>query len=75
MFMEQSGLELVQPDVDISFSSPAGYLQLLDHARLTATAVYDIRHPRRLFRRERRELRRAAKGLPTVDQELVPAGS
>src|SRR4029453_11585494 len=145
MFMEQIGLELVQPDIDISFSSPAGYLELLeavkahgwdlaallgrmpsreelaqswlkeiyqpgmralqeaeltcperdatdadtflwlyqrrgrygraDHARLTATAVYDIRHPRRLFRRERRGLRRAAKGLPTVDQELVPAGS
>jgi hypothetical protein len=38
-------------------------------------AVYDIRHPRRLFRRERRELRRAAEGLPTVDRELVRARS
>jgi hypothetical protein len=145
MFMEESGLELVQPDIDISFSSPAGYLELLEavkahgwdlaarlgrlpgreelaqswlkeiyqpgmralqEADLTCPerdatdadaflwlyqrrralwtrgrratyrdAVYDIRHPRRLSRRERRKLRRAAQGLPTVDQELVPAGS
>ena len=27
MFMEESGLELVRPDIDISFSSPAGYLR------------------------------------------------
>ena len=145
MFMEQSGLELVQPDIDISFSSPAGYLELLEavkahgwdlaarlgrmpsreelaqswlkeiyqpgmralqEAELTCPerdatdadaflwlyqrrralwtrgpratyrdAVYDIRHPRRLSRRERRDLRRAAEGLTTVDQELVSAGS
>ena len=145
MFMEESGLELVQPDIDISFSSPAGYLELLEavkahgwdlaarlgrmpsreelaqswlkeiyqpgmralqEAELTCPerdatdadaflwlyqrrralwtrgpratyrdAVYDIRHPRRLSRRERRDLRRAAEGLPTVDQELVSAGS
>lgn len=35
-------------------------------------AVYDIRHPRRLSRRERRRLRKAAEGLPTAEtQELV----
>jgi hypothetical protein len=35
-------------------------------------AVYDIRHPGRLSRRERRALRQAAEGLPTVQaQELV----
>ena len=144
MFMEESGLELVQPDVDISFSSPAGYLELLEAvkahgwdlaARLgrlpsreelaqswltevyepgmrvlqetelscperDATsadsflwlyqrrralwmrgahasyrdAAYDIRHPRRLSRRERRALRQAADGLPTAEtQELVSA--
>jgi hypothetical protein len=145
MFMEESGLELVQPDIDISFSSPAGYLELLEAvkahgfdlaARLgrlpsrdelaqswlrevyqpgmralheaglscperdatdadaflwlyqrrralwspgpRATyrdAVYDIRHPRRLSRRKRRELRRAAEGLPTAGRELVSARS
>jgi hypothetical protein len=145
MLMEESGLELVQPDIDISFSSPAGYLELLEAvkahgfdlaARLgrlpsrdelaqswlrevyqpgmralheaglscperDATdadaflwlyqrrralwtrgprasyrdAVYDIRHPRRLSRRKRRELRRAAEGLPTAGQELVSARS
>ena len=37
-------------------------------------AVYDIRHPRRLSRRERRRLRKAAEGLPTAEtQELVNA--
>ena len=142
MFMEESGLELVRPDIDISFSSPAGYLELLEAvkahgwdlaARLgrlprreelaqswltevyepgmrvlqetelscperDATsadsflwlyqrrralwmrgarasyrdAVYDIRHPRRLSRRERRALRQAADGLPTTEtQELA----
>jgi hypothetical protein len=142
MFMEESGLELVRPDIDISFSSPAGYLELLEAvkahgwdlaARLgrlprreelaqswltevyepgmrvlqetelscperDATsadsflwlyqrrralwmrgarasyrdAVYDIRHPRRLSRRERRALRQAADGLPTAEtQELA----
>jgi hypothetical protein len=145
MLMEESGLELVQPDIDISFSSPAGYLELLEAvkahgfdlaARLgrlpsrdelaqswlrevyqpgmralheaglscperDATdadaflwlyqrrralwtrgprasyrdAVYDIRHPRRLSRRKRRELRRAAEGLPTAGRELVSARS
>jgi hypothetical protein len=145
MLMEESGLEFVQPDIDISFSSPAGYLELLEAvkahgfdlaARLgrlpsrdelaqswlrevyqpgmralheaglscperdatdadaflwlyqrrralwtrgpRATyrdAVYDIRHPRRLSRRKRRELRRAAEGLPTAGQELVSARS
>jgi hypothetical protein len=35
-------------------------------------AVFDIRHPRRLSRRERRALRKAAEGLPTAQaQELV----
>jgi hypothetical protein len=145
MFMEESGLERVHPDIDISFSNPAGYLELLEavkahgwdlaarlgrlpsreqlaqswleeiyqpgmralqEAELTCPerdpteadaflwlyqrrralwtrgpratyrdAVYDIRHPRRLSRRERRELRKAAEGLPTVDRELVRAGS
>ncbi len=145
MFMEESGLELVQPDIDISFSSPAGYLELLEAVKAhgwdlvaglgrlpsreelaqswlrevyqpgmralqeaglncperdatdadaflwlyqrrralwtrgpRATyrdAVYDIRHPHRLSRRERRELRRAARGLPTMTEELVSARS
>jgi hypothetical protein len=30
MFMEDSGLLVVQPELDISFSSPAGYLELLE---------------------------------------------
>jgi hypothetical protein len=30
MVMEESGLELVRPDIDISFSNPAGYLELLE---------------------------------------------
>jgi hypothetical protein len=30
MVMEESGLELVRPDLDISFSNPAGYLELLE---------------------------------------------
>jgi hypothetical protein len=142
MFMEETGLELVQPDIDVSFSSPAGYLELLEavkahgwdlaarlgrlpsreelaqswlreiyqpgmralqEAELTCPerdatdadaflwlyqrrralwmrgpratyrdAVYDIRHPRRL---SRRELRHAAKGLPAVSEELVSARS
>jgi hypothetical protein len=142
MFMEESGLQVVQPDLDISFSSPAGYLELLEtvkahgwelarhlgrlptpeelgrswltevyqpglqtlheaglscpHEDATQAdsflwlyqrrrslwmrgprasyrdAVYDIRHPGRLSRRERRALRQAAEGLPTVQaQELV----
>jgi hypothetical protein len=136
MFMEESGLLAVRPDLDISFSSPAGYLELLEtvkahgwdlarrlgrlpnleelgtswltevyqpglralheaglgcpHRDATQAdsflwlyqrrralwirgvrasyrdAVYDIRHPRRLSRRERRALREAAAGLDTV---------
>jgi hypothetical protein len=30
MFMEESGLQAVRPDIDISFSNPAGYLELLE---------------------------------------------
>ena len=30
MVMEESGLQLVRPDLDISFSNPAGYLELLE---------------------------------------------
>jgi hypothetical protein len=142
MFMEESGLQIVRPDMDISFSNPAGYLELLEtvkahgwelarrlgrlpsleelgqswltevyqpglralheaglscpHQDATEAdsflwlyqrrralwmrgtpasyrdAVYDIRHPRRLSRRERRRLRKAAEGLPTAEtQELV----
>ena len=142
MVMEESGLELVRPDLDISFSNPAGYLELLETikahgwelarclgrlpspeelgmswlaevyqpglralheaglscphedateadsflwlyqrrralwmrgARATyRDAVYDIRHARKLSRRERRALRQAAAGLETVQTpELV----
>ncbi|HKX14319.1 MAG TPA: hypothetical protein VJN19_03925 [Propionibacteriaceae bacterium] len=137
MFMEESGLQPVRPDLDITFSNPAGYLELLEtvkahgwdlarqlgrlpsleelatswlaevyqpglralheaglscpHPDATEAdsflwlyqrrrslwmrgvrasyrdAVYDIRHPRRLSRRERRELREAAAGLEMVD--------
>lgn len=133
MFMEESGLQAVRPDIDISFSNPAGYLELLETVKAhgwdlarclgrlpsaeelgvswlaevyqpglralheaglscpeedateadtflwlyqrrralwmrgpRATyrdAVYDIRHPRRLSRRERRALRKAAAGV------------
>jgi hypothetical protein len=144
MFMEESGLQAVQPEMDISFSNPAGYLELLETvkahgwdlarqlgrlptsaelgtswltevyqpglralheaglscphedateadsflwlyqrrralwmrgARATyRDAVYDIRHPRRLSRRERRALRRAAAGLDKMETpELVGA--
>lgn len=136
MFMEESGLQAVRPDIDISFSNPAGYLELLETVKAhgwdlarclgrlpsqeelaiswlaevyqpglralheaglscpeedateadtflwlfqrrralwmrgpRATyrdAVYDIRHPRRLSRRERRALRKAAAGVDTV---------
>jgi len=136
MVMEESGLQLVRPDLDISFSNPAGYLELLETikahgwelarclgrlpspeelgtswlaevyqpglralheaglscphedateadsflwlyqrrralwmrgARATyRDAVYDIRHARKLSRRERRALRQAAAGLETV---------
>jgi hypothetical protein len=142
MVMEESGLQEVRPDLDISFSNPAGYLELLETikahgwdlarcldrlprpeelatswlaevyepglralheaglscphedateadsflwlyqrrralwmrgARATyRDAVYDIRHTRKLSRRERRELRRAAARLETVPtRELV----
>lgn len=142
MLMEESGLHRVRPDLDISFSNPAGYLELLETvkahgwdlarcldrlprpeelatswlaevyepglralheaglscphedateadsflwlyqrrralwmrgARATyRDAVYDIRHTRKLSRRERRELRRAAARLETVPtRELV----
>ncbi len=142
MVMEESGLQLVRPDLDISFSNPAGYLELLEtikahgwelarclgrlpspeelgmswltevyqpglralheaglscpHEDATAAdsflwlyqrrralwmrgaratyrdAVYDIRHARKLSRRERRALRQAAAGLETVQtSELV----
>jgi hypothetical protein len=30
MLMEESGLQAVRPDIDISFSNPAGYLELLE---------------------------------------------
>jgi hypothetical protein len=144
MFMEESGLQAVRPDVDISFSNPAGYLELLEtvkahgwdlarclgrlpsHEELAISwltevyqpglralhdaglscpeegateadtflwlyqrrralwmrgpratyrdAVYDIRHPRRLSRRERRALRKAAAGIDKVETpELVSA--
>ena len=136
MFMEESGLQVVRPDIDISFSNPAGYLELLETVKahgwdlarclgriptpeelgmswLTEVyqpglralqeaglncpeedateadaflwlyqrrralwmrgpratyrdAVYDIRHPRRLSRRERRALRKAAAGVEKV---------
>ena len=143
MVMEESGLQLVRPDLDISFSNPAGYLELLETikahgwelarclgrlpspeqlgtswltevyqpglralheaglscphedateadsflwlyqrrralwmrgARATyRDAVYDIRHARKLSRRERRALQRAAAGVETVQKtpELV----
>ena len=143
MVMEESGLQLVRPDLDISFSNPAGYLELLEtikahgwelarclgrlpspeqlgtswltevyqpglralhEAGLSCThedateadsflwlyqrrralwmrgaratyrdAVYDIRHARKLSRRERRALQRAAAGVETVQKtpELV----
>jgi hypothetical protein len=142
MLMEESGLQRVRPDLDISFSNPAGYLELLETvkahgwdlarclnrlpspeelatswlaevyqpglralqeaglscpqedateadsflwlyqrrralwmpgARATyRDAVYDIRHARKLSRRERRELRQAAAQLETVPaRELV----
>jgi hypothetical protein len=142
MVMEESGLQEVRPDLDISFSNPAGYLELLEtikahgwdlarclgrlpsreelgtswlievyqpglralheaglscpHEDATEAdsflwlyqrrralwmrgsratyrdAVYDIRHARKLSRRERRALRRAAARLETVQApELV----
>ena len=142
MVMEESGLQEVRPDLDISFSNPAGYLELLETIKVhgwdlarclgrlpspeelgtswltevyqpglralyeaglscphedateadsflwlyqrrralwmrgsRATyrdAVYDIRHARKLSRRERRALRRAAARLETVQApELV----
>jgi hypothetical protein len=142
MVMEEGGLQAVRPDLDISFSNPAGYLELLEtikahgwdlarclgrlpspeelgrswltevyqpglralheaglscpHEDATEAdsflwlyqrrralwmrgeratyrdAVYDIRHARKLSRRERRALRRAAAGLETVQTpELV----
>ena len=142
MVMEESGLQVVRPDLDISFSNPAGYLELLETikahgwelarclgrlpspeelgrswltevyqpglralheaglscphedateadsvlwlyqrrralwmrgARATyRDAVYDIRHARKLSRRQRRALRRAAAGLETVQTpELI----
>ena len=137
MFMEESGLQAVRPDLDISFSNPAGYLELLEtvkahgwdlarqlgrlpsltelgtswltevyqpglralreaglscpHPDATEAdsflwlyqrrrslwmrgvrasyrdAVYDIRHPHRVSRRERRALREAAAGLEMVN--------
>ena len=136
MVMEESGLQEVRPDLDVSFSNPAGYLELLEtikahgwdlarclgrlpspeelgtswltevyqpglralheaglscpHEDATEAdsflwlyqrrralwmrgsratyrdAVYDIRHARKLSRRERRALRRAAARLETV---------
>jgi hypothetical protein len=146
MFMEESGLDRVRPGIGITFSSPAGYLELLEAvkahgwdlaARLgrmpsreelaeswlrevyepglrtlremdltcpvsDATdadsflwlyqrrralwnrgprasyrdAVYDIRHPHRLSRKERRAIRRAAAGLPTAEaKELASSRS
>jgi hypothetical protein len=137
MFMEEGGLQAVRPDLDITFSNPAGYLELLETVKAhgwdlarqlgrlpsleelatswlaevyqpglralheaglscphpdateadsflwlyqrrrslwirgvrasSRDAVYDIRHPRRLSRRERRALREAAAGLEMVD--------
>ena len=33
VLMEDSGLDQVRPDIDLSFSNPAGYLELLDHIK------------------------------------------